>query len=101
MASHVPGSALTLAMLNSIESGATQRMTPVAAKALVDAAVIPVTMTEIVQAMGYELPLRHPPKKQELLSVVESLRPEEDEALRIWLRGLLSLRKESLERGPG
>lgn len=87
---------LTRSGLNSIESGATKTVAADLANGLVGA--LPVSMPEIVRAMGYNLPTRvaESKLKAEVLALIEKVSGAELVGVRALLRGYLEERPEEL-----
>lgn len=84
LARMIPG--LTRSALNSIENGATKTISAEVANELVK--ILPVTMAELVRALGYDLPgPRGTSLPERTLSDLESAPPEVRAAVQLLLDG--------------
>lgn len=92
----VPG--LTRSALNSIENGATKTVSADVANELVR--VLPLTMAELVKAMGYALPTPRSPLPEELARDLETADSFELESVRALLLGYRIARQGLARREP-
>ena len=79
--------------INNIENGLTKTVSPETANELVK--VLPVTMAELVRAMGYDLPTRQTPLPPVLMEELETATDLELEAVRALLLGFREGRRVS------
>ena len=86
----VPGWSRTT--LGAVELGETKTIPPRVANELVK--VIPVTMAELVRAMGYDLPVRQTPLEPWMVEVLETASETELESVRALLHGFQVLRQQ-------
>ena len=91
----VPG--LGRSGLSAIENGATKTVAPDVANELVK--VLPLSMPELLRAMGFNLPAVHTSLDESLLRDLESAPPELIEVVRLLLAGWRSQRVPKPARG--
>lgn len=83
--------------INNIESGDTKTISPAVASALTK--VLPLTMAELLRAMGWEIPERVTKLPPGMLEDLEAADPVILDAVRALLLGHQSLRQEAERRG--